>query len=554
MSEERQEPAEGQRPAEQEDAAKQPEGQPPKPPKGPSLLRNYLSFAGLAIVAASLTSIVMLFLIELTSASDNPYLGILTYIILPGFMVFGLLVALLGAWRERRRRRHSAASLTAYPILDLNDPRRRRNFLGFVGLVFVFIFMSAFGSYRAYEHTESVQFCGQTCHTVMKPELNAFRVAPHANIRCVDCHVGPGPEWYVRSKLAGARQLYHVAFGTYSRPVKSPVHNMRAASETCAHCHWPNRFHGDELKEFKHFAYDEANTPRANRMLIHVGGGSPEAGPVSGIHWHMNLANEITFVASDEQRQEIAWVSWKDARGNVVEYVARDSRLTPEQIASAPKRRMDCIDCHNRPTHEFKPPDRSVDDSLASGQLDSSLPYLKREAVALLSKPYATTDEALRSISEGLEGFYRANYPEVYAAKGDAVRGAVAELRRIFQTYTFPEMKTDWQTHPNNVGHFYAQGCFRCHDGEHVSPATGRIISKDCRICHTTLDQTEGGVRTQAADGLFRHPVALGTQGEFQCAACHKGNRGFQHPVNLGDLSQFQCTDCHAGKVWTKSR
>lgn len=525
----------------------------PASQKAPSLFRNYLSFTGAAIVAASLTSIILLFLIELTATNNNPYLGILTYVILPGFLFFGLIVILLGMLRERRRRRLSPDSIAAYPVLDFNDPRRRRIFLGFVGLVFVFIFMSAFGSYRAYEHSESVEFCGKTCHTVMKPEDTAFRVAAHANVRCVDCHVGPGPEWYVRSKLAGARQLYYVVMGSYSRPVKSPVQNMRAASETCAHCHWPNKFHGDEMKEFKHYAYDEANTPRAVRMLVHVGGGSPEAGPVSGIHWHMNLANEINFVSSDEQRQDVAWVQWKGNDGSTVEYTARDSRLTPDEIARAPKRRMDCIDCHNRPTHVYLPPDRSIDDSLAAGKLDASLPFVKREAVALLSKSYATTDEGLRSIADGLEAFYRANYPEVYAGRGEAVRSAVAEVQRVFQTYTFPEMKTDWQTHPNNIGHFYAQGCFRCHDGDHVS-GTGRTISKDCRICHTTLDQTEGGITTPATDGAFRHPVALGTQGEFQCAACHKGNRGFQHPLNLGDISKFQCTDCHAGKVWTASR
>jgi len=315
----------------------------------------------------------------------------------------------------------------------------------------------------------------------------------------------------------------------------------------------PEQFHGDVLKEFRHFGYDEANTRRETRMLVHVGGGSPETGPVSGIHWHMNLANEVTFVASDEQRQNIEWVRMKGRDGTVVEYTARDTKLTPEQLAAAPRRRMDCIDCHNRPTHIYQPPDRSVDDSLAAGKLDASLPYLKREAVALLSKSYASTDEALRSIAEGLEGFYRSNYPKVYAGKGDSVRAAVGEVQRLFQTYTFPEMKTDWQTHPNNVGHFYFQGCFRCHNGELASD-TGRVIRKDCRLCHTTLDQTEGGVTTAAPDGAFRHPVALGTQGEFNCAACHKGNRGFQHPVDLGDLSQFQCTDCHAGKVWAVSR
>ena len=547
MSEERQTPPEEERP----EAGQTPEA------KTPSLFRNYLSFAGAAIAAAGFVSIVLMLLLEFLGgdrAGHNPYTAIFTYILFPSVMGLGLTVALLGMlWERRRRRRMKPDEIGRYPVIDLNDPRRRRTFVTFLLLSFIFLFMSAFGSYRAFEHTESVQFCGETCHTVMKPELSAFRVAPHANIRCVDCHVGPGPEGYARAKFSGVRQLYHVTTGTYSRPVRSPVHNMPATEGTCTHCHRPEQFHGDVLKEFRHFGYDEANTPRAARMLVHVGGGNPETGPVSGIHWHMNLANEINFVSSDEQRQDVAWVQWKGKDGTVVEYTARDSKLTPEQIARAPKRRMDCIDCHNRPTHEFKPPDRSVDDALAAGKLDASLPFVKREAVALLSKSYATTDEGLRSIADGLENFYRANYPGVHAGKGDSVRAAVAEVQRIFQTYTFPEMKTDWQTHPNNVGHFYAQGCFRCHDGDHFSP-TGRVISKDCRICHTTLDQTEGGVRTASTEGLFRHPVPLGTQGEFQCAACHKGNRGFQHPVNLGDISRFQCTDCHAGKVWTKSR
>ncbi len=526
-------------------------------PTIPSLLRNYVSFIGMAIAAAGFVSIVLMLLLEFMGGEregHNPYADIFTFILFPSVMVFGLTVALVGVIRERRRRhRMKPDEIGRYPVIDLNDPRRRRNFITFLLLAFVFLFMSAFGSYRAYEHSESVQFCGQTCHTVMKPEMTAFRVAPHANVRCVDCHVGPGAEGYVRAKFSGVRQLYHVTLGDYSRPVTTPVHNMPAAVGTCAHCHRPEQFHGDVLKEFKHFGYDEANTRRETRMLVHVGGGSPETGPVSGIHWHMNLANEVTFISSDEQRRNIEWVRMKDGQGNVVEYTARDTKLTPEQLAAAPKRRMDCIDCHNRPTHIYQPPDRSVDDSLAAGKLDASLPYLKREAVALLSKPYATTDEALRSIAEGLEGFYRSNYPEVYASKEDSVRAAVGELQRLFQTYTFPEMKTDWQTHPNNIGHFYFQGCFRCHNGELVSD-TGRVIRKDCALCHTTLDQTEGGVTTASPDGAFRHPVALGTQGEFQCAVCHKGNRGFQHPVNLGDLSQFQCTDCHAGKVWAVSR
>jgi len=202
------------------------------------LFRNLISFVGAAIMFASLTSILFLFVIELTGSTTNPYLGIFTYIIFPAILVFGIILVLIGLlWERRRRRKLTPAEMAAFPVLDLNDPRRRRSFLTFAGLTFIFLFMSAFGSYRAFEYSESVAFCGQTCHTVMKPEFVAYQASPHARVRCVECHVGGGAEWYVRSKLTGAYQLYSVAFNRYPRPIKTPVHNLRPADETCAQCH-----------------------------------------------------------------------------------------------------------------------------------------------------------------------------------------------------------------------------------------------------------------------------------------------------------------------------
>lgn len=520
--------------------------------KTPSLLRNYISFAGAVIVLASFASILLLFLLETTGAANNPYLGIFTYIIFPFFLILGLLIVLFGMIRERRRRRTlSPSEIAAYPVLDLNDPSRRRKFFVFLGLAFIFVFMSVFGSYRAYEYTESVAFCGQTCHTVMKPEFVAFQASPHARLRCVDCHVGPGAGGYVRSKFAGVRQLFGVLFNNYSKPIRTPVHNMPAAQDTCAHCHWPEKFYGNQLRIFNHYVYDEKNTLQQTRMLINVGGGSPASGPVTGIHWHMNLANEVTFIATDEQRQSIPWIRVRDQQGNVTEYMSRSTQLTPEQITQAPKRRMDCIDCHSRPAHIYLPPDVAVDNALAAGKLDASLPYLKRQAIEVLNKPYSTNDEAVNSIASGLDGFYRANYADVSSQKRDSIKGAIAEIQRIYQTYFFPEMKTDWRTHPNNIGHLYSSGCFRCHDGEHVS-STGKVVSNDCNVCHTVLDQTTAGASLSAQTGEFQHPVALGYLAKLSCAVCHKGNEKFQHPVNLGDISQFKCIDCHAGKIWTK--
>ena len=435
----------------------------------------------------------------------------------------------------------------AYPKLDLNDPHARRAFLAFLVVTFFFISASAFGSYRAFEYTESVAFCGQTCHTVMKPEFMAYQAGAHARVRCVDCHVGSGAGWYARSKLSGAYQLYSVTFNKYSRPITTPVHNLRPAPETCEQCHWPEKFFGAQLKTFSHYAYDEKNTLRETRMLINVGGGSPETGQVAGIHWHMNIGNEVTYIATDDHRQVIPWVRIKDRQGNVTEYTDRTRPLTSDQMQTATKRRMDCVDCHNRPAHVYLPPDVAVDRALVARKMDASLPYLKRQTIEVLSKQYQTTDEAVRSIASSLDGFYRTNYPDVYSQKTEAIKGAIAETQRIFQTYFFPEMKTDWQTHPNNIGHFYSQGCFRCHDGEHVSN-TGKVVSNDCNVCHSVIYDSAGPPEKNVKTGPFQHPVDLGGLASHKCEFCHKPNKPFEHPVNLGDISMFQCVECHPKK------
>ena len=517
-------------------------------PKPPSLLRNYISMVGGAIVIASLVSVFLLFLIEVTSKAENPYLGLLTYIILPFIMIFGIVVVLAGRMLERRRRHRAApGDVAAYPKLDLNDPGSRKAFFVFLSITFLFVCASAFGSYRGYEYTESVNFCGETCHSVMKPEFVAYKAGAHAHVECVACHVGHGPGWYVKMKINGARQLYSLAFNKYSKPIPSPVHNLRPASDTCEQCHWPEKFYGDEMKTLDRYAYDEQNTLRKRRMLIHVGGGSPSTGRVAGIHWHMNVANEITYVSTDDRRQVIPWVQLKDKQGNITEYFDRSRPATPEQIAGGHKRQMDCIDCHNRPAHVYLPPDVAMDQAFTAGRLDPSLPYLKKVSVEALSKPYTTEPEAVSAIAASLSNFYRTNYANVYASKRSSIDGAIGEVQRIFQTYFFPEMKTDWQAHPNNIGHLNFPGCFRCHDGEHVSK-DGKVITNNCNACHTVVYDSAGPPEKNVRTGPFQHPVDLGALAERKCESCHKANKPFVHPINLGDISQFQCAECHPKK------
>jgi hypothetical protein len=318
---------------------------------------------------------------------------------------------------------------------------------------------------------------------------------------------------------------------------------MRPANETCEKCHWSSKFYGAEFKTFNHYAYDEQNSLRQTKMLINVGGGDPKSGPVAGIHWHMNLANEINYISTDGQRQVIPWISVKDPSGNVVEYHDRVRRLTPEQTANGEKRRMDCIDCHNRPAHTYLPPDLAVNQSFAAGRLDPSLPFLKRETVNSLTQPYTTENEAVTRIAAHLDSFYRTNYAAVYSQKAETIKTAISETQRIYKTYFFPEMKTNWETHPNNIGHLYSSGCFRCHDGEHVSD-TGKVISNDCNVCHTVLSDSARPA-TVLSTIPVEHPVDLGGLAGRKCETCHKANEPFKHPLNLGDISMFQCIECH---------
>jgi nitrate/TMAO reductase-like tetraheme cytochrome c subunit len=496
------------------------------PPVSIKLYKNPISLIGMALAAVAFANILVLFFLDSFSHISSPYVGILAYMVAPAIMIVGLVMIPIGMVVERRRRLREVGHPPHFARLDLNNPAQRSAMAFVLSFVVIFALMSAVGSYKAYEFTDSVEFCGQLCHSVMSPELTAYKASPHARVGCVECHVGSGAGWYVKSKLSGIRQVYYTAMGTYPRPIPTPVHNLRPAADTCEQCHWPKKFWGAQLKVFSHFGTDEQNTPRVLRLLIKTGGGDPSLGQgAGGIHWHMNIANKITYFATDEQRQVIPWVRMEDSKGNITDFLAKDTAPTQEQIDKASKRRMDCIDCHNRPTHIYTPPDVSVDRSMVAGSIDPSLSFIKAQGVEVLTADYKTQAEATKAIADKISKFYADKYPQIASSKADGVKNAVTELQRIYNTTFFPMMKVNWKTHPNNIGHMYYPGCFRCHDGNHVSK-DGKVISKDCNSCHTLLDQEEGTA----------HLAQMQAQ-------------SFKHPVDIGDLSAVNCADCHSGGV-----
>lgn len=454
-----------------------------------ALTRNVISLIGAAIVTAAGILIVTLFVLELFGLHGSPYIGILAYVILPSIFIVGLLLIPVGIARERRRQRLALArgeAPAAFPVIDLNDNRTRNRALIFTALTAINVVILATATYKGVETMDSTKFCGQACHSVMAPEYTAYQRSSHANVRCAECHIGPGADWFVKSKLSGSWQLAAVTFNLYPRPIPTPVHNLRPARETCEQCHLPSKFVGDRLKVIDSSADDEKNTPLKTVLLVHVGGRQGVAG--QGIHWHVDPNVRIRYL-SDEKREKIYQVELRAAGGKVSRYGigGMDGEKPPAGVAW---REMDCVDCHNRPGHNFQPPEAEVDQAMQDGRIDRGLPFLHREGVRLLKVSYPSQAAARKGIADGLQAFYSKQYPQVAAEKAKAIQNAAAILDTLYRSNVFPSMKIGWGTYPNHIGHNNSPGCFRCHDDAHKT-AEGKTISQDCSTCHSLLAMQE---------------------------------------------------------------
>jgi c(7)-type cytochrome triheme protein len=512
------------------------------------LFLNYLSLAGGIVVGLGFVTDLFLILVDILVPSHNPYVGIVTYMLLPGVIVAGLVLVAAGAairYVQIRRGRE----FLVLPRLDLNTPRHRFLLGGSFGVLVLFLGLSAVGGYQAYHFTDSVQFCGQACHTVMNPEFTAYQDSPHARVACASCHIGPGAEWFVRSKLSGTYQIYSVFFNKYPRPIPTPIHNLRPAQQTCEQCHWPAKFWGEQLASRVHFASDEQNTRRETDILMKTGGAGLGG---QGIHWHMNISNKIWYIASDERRQVIPWVRAEDSKGRVTEYVSTEHPLTAEQAKQDQMRLMDCVDCHNRPSHRYLPPSRAIDLSMEAGRISVDLPFIKKVAVEAMVRSYDTTAEADAGIEQYIRTFYEKAYPDVAKAYERKLGPAIQEVKRVFRKNFFPEMRVNWQAYPDNLGHKEFPGCFRCHDGKHVS-SEGRPLSKGCAVCHDFLQSTIAGYQRVEATPAFAHPWGLaGKHATLLCSSCHTGGpakpptcRGCHRIPDSGLMASFTCGQCH---------
>jgi hypothetical protein len=437
----------------------------------------------MVLTTISAVLFLVVFLADVFRLHTNPYLGIVLFLVLPGVFVIGLLLIPLGAWVERRRRAAGQPpSAVHWPQIDLNDSTQRTTAIIVFGLTVANIVIVSLGAYRGVEYMDSVQFCGQVCHTAMRPEFVAHEVGAHAHVKCVDCHVGPGASSFAGAKLAGTRRVLAVTFHTYPRPIVASPAQLLPARDTCEQCHWPEEFHGDKIRRVVEYADDEKNTESAMTLRVHVGGGDGRRGLATGIHWHMNIANDIEYIAADNDRQTIPYVRMTDRQGAVREYMV-DS-VTPGWLAKGERRRMDCTDCHNRPSHQVvATPERAVNEAMAEGAIPTTLPFVHREAVKVLKAVYPSEDAGAAEISRALRDFYRTQQPAAAASHGPDIDRAVLAVQEISHRNVFPDMNVRFGTYANNIGHVDFPGCFRCHDDDHKS-RDGKKIGQDCDTCH----------------------------------------------------------------------
>ena len=455
------------------------------------LANNAMSLAGVVLTTTTAFTLITFYLLELFGFEAHPYVGIIAFLILPGFFVLGLLLIPLGMWLRRRKQIKRGLLPKEYPRIDLNEPRLRHTmfFVSVATFLNITIFFTA--TYRGVKFMDSTKFCGLTCHQVMKPEYTAYQNSPHARIECVNCHIGPGAPWFVRSKLSGTYQVIAVTFNLYPRPIPTPVRNLRPARETCEQCHWPEKFSGNKIVIKTKFAEDEANTETKTVLLMKIGGVDRQTGKALGIHGvHLDTRGRIQYVAADPQRQQMIQVAYREDYGQMTFYTPADNPPTPQQLAKSERRVMDCMDCHNRPTHIYQMPGPAIDEAMAARRVEPSLAYMKKVAVEALNAQYRSSEVAEHGIRTKIREFYRVNYPALWASKRNAIEQSAGTLIAIYQRNVFPQMKIFWGTYPNNVGHETAPGCFRCHDGMHQA-ADGRTISADCNTCHQILAMDE---------------------------------------------------------------
>ena len=494
--------------------------------KLPKSFNNKISFIGALIASVTFMTILFFFALSLIFEQSSNYLGLFTFIILPVFLIIGLLLIPIGMIIRTRRLKRKADLAYERPwLIDLNEKRHRNAAIIFGAGTIILLFLSGIGTYEAFHYSESVEFCGKLCHQVMEPEYTAYQGSAHSRVACVECHVGSGAGWYVKSKMSGLRQVLAVIKNDYPHPIPTPITDLRPARETCEECHWPEKFYSRKLVNEIHYLADSANTEWSIDLQMKLAASHSALGITEGIHWHINPNILIEYIETGERREELPWVRYINlSTGDTIIYQDTDAMLEDSILQSSKPRTMDCMDCHTRPSHEFLTPQLFIDFAMAAGEISKTLPEIKKASMEVLRTAYDTREEAHATIESYITDYYKENWPIIYDTRKDDITQAIASIINHYSKNIFPEMKASWDAYPDHIGHIEYNGCFRCHNDRHTS-LQGSVISRDCNLCHTILAQ---GTPENKEVALFNSWLE------------------FKHPVDIDEAwKEMMCSDCH---------
>jgi len=405
------------------------------------------------------------------------------------------------------------------------------------------------GAAYGWQYTNSPTFCGTTCHT-MPPQYNAYLASPHARVDCVECHIGRGFIATQISRKAGdIRHITATIFKDYEYPIFAK--NMRPARETCEKCHNPDKFSDDSLRENVRFQEDSDNTQYSIFLSLKTGGGTSRQGLGKGIHWHVE--NRVLYYATDQLQNDIPYIRVYNNDGSLTEYVDIASSFNPADLAESDLKEIDCMTCHNRVTHLVPMPSDQVDSALYLGFIDESIPDIRLKAVEVLKSDYSSQEAGLNAIA-GLSSYYQSYYPDYYAANAVTIQSAITYIQDIYASSVNLDQLSDWDTHPNNIGHSDFPGCFRCHDGKHMD-SEQQAIRLECNLCHT-IPVVAGPSKFVANVEIPRGPepqshrdanwIAMHNQVfNDTCSSCHTT----ANPGGTDDSSFCANSACH-GSAW----
>jgi nitrate/TMAO reductase-like tetraheme cytochrome c subunit len=455
---------------------------------------NRISLIGGALTSASALILIGFWVVTLFGhgGPNNPYIGIIFDLILPGLFVFGLLLIPVGMFVRQRRLKAAGQIPSIYPEINLNDPVFRHGVDFVVAATFINFVIVGTASYRGVAYMDTPSFCGQACH-VMGPEFTAYHVSNHSGVACTECHIVPGVQGFVHAKVNGTKQMLLVMANKYPTPIMADD-KVPPAWTTCLNCHTADKYIGDKLLVETAFGDDEKNSKTSTVAVMHVGG-RDSFSQLSGIHGaHLG---HIEYVATDTTHQTINWVGKTNDDGSVTEYVSGDAKTAMTGV----RHTMDCIDCHNRAAHSFTTPEEALNQEMALGAPSAALPFVHKQGLTLLKADYASPEDATAKIAAGLEAFYQTQYPAVWSGQRGQIEQAAKTLASIYGENVFPYMKVTWGTHPNNIGHTAYPGCFRCHDGSHTAK-DGKSITNDCTACHNLVAVDEVNPKQLADLGM----------------------------------------------------